>query len=152
MGKPLPVDTLKARDSWRANGHTEMPRDEVAAPDRPDWLDPEARAEWGRLVPLLEKRRTLSRESRGVLAGLCQHWSLYVRACERLNELMIDPDVAGMDLRRWTAIANESYKHYLKSAQEFGLTPASWSRVQIPPEPEKTDDDSLRYFDGAALG
>jgi len=137
---------LKARGSWRAEGRLAEPTDEVVVPTCPDWLDKEGRAEWRRLAPLLKRRRTVSKAARGVLAVLCQNWSLLVRAGRKLNELLEDPESDQKAVRRWAVLSNEATKNYLRAAAEFGLSPAAKARVRPAEAPEKEDDDAERFF------
>lgn len=144
---PLPTEVLKARGTYRKDRRPGEPGDEVDAPDCPEFLDGEGRAEWERLVPLLLERRTMSLAAAGTLAGMCQNWSLFVEASKRLNALIVDPKAKAMDLRRWSTLAHETYGHYLRAVQEFGLTPASKAKVQASPAKAKKDDNGKsRYF------
>lgn len=126
---PAPTRVLEARGSWRAKLNKGEPQDEVALPQCPDWLDEEGKAEWKRLAPLLKKRGTVSKLARGVLAGLCENWSLFVGAALRANEALKDGSDP-LKVRRWSITADAAYRAYLRAALEFGLTPASKTRVR----------------------
>lgn len=150
---PTPTETLEARGSWRANVRAAEPRDAVVIPDPPIHLDEEGMAEWARLVPLLERRRTISEVARGALAGLCQAWSVHVWASKRLNDERKKKRPKLMDLRRWASLSAESFREYMRAGQEFGLTPASKARVQAEGvSGDDGDGATLRFFDGSALG
>jgi P27 family predicted phage terminase small subunit len=45
-------------------------------------------------------------------------------------------------------IANKAWGEYLRFAQEFGLTPASRTRIQAP---EETDEDEFLTFMAGAM-
>lgn len=51
-----------------------------SAPAPPSWLDREAKAEWKRVVPELDRLGVLSRVDRAVLATYCSAWSKFVGA------------------------------------------------------------------------
>lgn len=53
---------------------------EVEMPDFPGWLWPEAKKEWKRIAPLLEKYGLVSQLEREPLVVLCQAWAKYVWA------------------------------------------------------------------------
>lgn len=143
---PTPRRILEARGSWRAKLAADEPADKVQVPTCPDWLDAEGRAEWKRLSPLLRKRGTVHRISRGVLAGLCQVWSQFVKASRELNRLLHDANADPLLIRRWSAISRESFTNYLRAAGEFGLTPASKTRVQVTGNHNASGDEKAKYF------
>lgn len=112
-----------------------------AAPDPPAWLDPEAKAEWKRVVPELERLRLLSRVTRASLVAYCVTWSVFVTATRQVQAegltieakqgLLAHPAVAiaraaGAELRRW--------------ATEYGLTPASEQKVKGSGDAVEEDD------------
>jgi phage terminase small subunit len=133
MGKrgpaPLPLSVLKARGSHHLtkNMIANEVQDSVELPSCPDWLDDLGSKEWHRLAPLLIERGTASLVSSGVLAGLCHQWSIFVRYSKLLNEHKQEHDLT--KLRRIASIAKEAYSLYLKSSAEFGLSPATKTRV-----------------------
>jgi P27 family predicted phage terminase small subunit len=116
------------------------PKPEIAAPTAPRWLNAEARAEWDRLVPDLLRLKLLSELDRGLLAGMCQWWSKYVRAERQLaREPILRKNrnhvlTTNVNL----AIAREAWAHYARAAAEFGLTPAARSRISVPTTPRES--------------
>jgi phage terminase small subunit len=60
-----------------ARNTTRLPR---GAPRPPDWLEPEARAEWGRTVRLLSQAGALSKAHRSALAAYCCLWAEFAAA------------------------------------------------------------------------
>ena len=112
-----------------------------SAPDPPSWLSREARAEWRRVVPELERLRLLSRVTRASLAAYCETWARFVEATRTIQRegltieakqgLLAHPAVGiasktGAELRRW--------------AVEYGLTPASEQKVKAGDEDDATPD------------
>ena len=65
------------------NGFEPEPRRK--RPKCPDYLDDEAKREWRRLVPILERMRVLTEADGLALAGLCMQYSTMVKA-QRLRE------------------------------------------------------------------
>ena len=86
MGKRGPAKTptsiLKLRDSWRAKGRTGEPEFEDGIPECPDWLRPEAKEAWERVIPRLAAVPGLLKAIDGnALARYCQTWAKW-RECE----------------------------------------------------------------------
>ena len=65
-------------------GHQKLnkaePHPAPVAPSRPEWLSPEAKREWSRIVPELERLGLLTIVDRGALTGYCQAWGRAVEA------------------------------------------------------------------------
>ena len=100
----------------------------------PRWLDPIARAEWRRLAPRLNRLELLTPADRALLASYCRAYSRLVQAerfLQKAGSLMFR--TAGGALKPWPAeaIANQAADTLRKVAAEFGLTPASRSRISI---------------------
>jgi len=97
--------------------------------------DAHALKEWARLSPLLESARVTTEADRGSLVALCQQWSQYLEATQRIR-------TSGMVVRTpndypmpnpYIAIANRALTHCVKLWVELGLTPSSRSRVTTTP-------------------
>src|SRR5687767_4838055 len=50
------------------------------APAPPEWLSPEAQAEWERVVPELSRLKLTKQADRAALAAYCEAWSTFVDA------------------------------------------------------------------------
>lgn len=99
-----------------------------SAPEPPNWLSPEAQAEWDRVVPELTRLRLIATISRATLIAYVQCWAQYVDTVERWERhAATDKQLndAGVQLRQW--------------AREFGLTPSSEAGLH-PPELPDLDD------------
>jgi P27 family predicted phage terminase small subunit len=147
---PTPTAILAARGSWRADERINEPQDAVAAPECPRWLKGEARKEWFRVVPILLARRTLSEADFGHLSGMCQWWGEYVNAVRRVRQLR--GTFAGHPIDHPRVLKSQAWKEYAKAAQQFGLSPASRTRVSAASG--KPTNDKSRFFGGqsAAAG
>ena len=100
------------------------PKPEVGAPDRPEILDPEARKEWARLTPELVRLGMVTPIDRMALTVLCMAWSEY---CESRQP------GAGKKFR------SAAFTQLVRILVEFGLTPASRSRIKVDAPPPKSD-------------
>lgn len=114
---------------------------DVELPGLPAWVQGEARAEYRRLGKELERYGLVSKIDRGVLVMLATEWGRYVWAEKRIAEVnALDPegergliDRTPNDYRVvsvYEQIRRQSQTMYLKLASEFGLTPASRTRVK----------------------
>lgn len=61
---------------------------EVEIPDCPAWVWPEAKKEWKRITPELEKYGLIAKVDRAALVLYCQAWGEYVWAKRRLAQEM----------------------------------------------------------------
>jgi P27 family predicted phage terminase small subunit len=111
------------------------------APAPPTWLSAEAKAEWRRVVPQLERLNLLKLEDRAALATYCETWARFVQATRmiqsegltiRANQgLLAHPAVAiartaGRELRAWCA--------------EFGFTPSAEGRLNVQGTADAEED------------
>ena len=86
MGKRGPAKTptaiLEKRGSWLAKTRTDEPQFEDGIPECPDWLRPEAKEAWERLIPRLAAVPGLLKAvDENALSRYCQTWAKW-RECE----------------------------------------------------------------------
>jgi P27 family predicted phage terminase small subunit len=115
-GRPLPLNEPKA-----ATGAPPMPLD----------LSPAAQMVWQELVPVLLSMGTLTTSDGDALAALCVQKALYQEAVEHYtrNGLVIQSS-QGMKKNPAVTIADAALKQYRALLGEFGMTPASRTRIQ----------------------
>ncbi len=139
--KPIPT-TLKLLhgNPGRRPINKDEPKPDLEAPDCPDHLDAEARAEWARIVGKLEPLGLVTHLDRAALAGYCVTWARWVEAERKLAELgLLVKTPSGYPIQSpYLAIANQAAKAMREFLTEFGLTPSSRSRVKGSP-PKKKD-------------
>ena len=111
---------------------------ERKAPPCPDHLDTMAKREWKRLVKILLRTRVLTEADGLALANLCQAWSTLVKAQTKLNEsgLLLKTPSGYIQQSPLLGIVNNCTDTVVKLSREFGLTPSSRSRLEVPPEPK----------------
>lgn len=105
----------------------------------PAWLKGEAAAEWKRIVPLLAARGVIGALDRGPLAGLCQSWGIYYEATRKVSALLANEAADAMEVRRYSATAEQALKAYSATAKEYGLTAASRARLNMDEKPSEND-------------
>jgi P27 family predicted phage terminase small subunit len=120
------------------------PQPAVVRPRMPKHLNDLAKKEWKRLCPLLERMRVLTEADGIALANLCFDYATLVQAQESLTKtgLLSKSGRSGMihqsPLLNVVAVTTDRVTRALR---EFGLTPASRSRIQMTDE--SVGDDEL---------
>ena len=139
--KPTHLKIIEGNPGKRPLNKNE-PKPEPGVPSRPDWLTREAKREWGRVVPALDKLRLLTLVDRAALAMYCQEWGRYVEAQAQLSKKAVTTTPSGYEQPSpYVSIARSSQKACASFCAEFGLTPSSRGRMSLPEQPE--DDDIL---------
>lgn len=142
--KPLPanVHLLRGNASKKplASLLDDVVRPDVEVPDAPAHLAGAALDEWNRITPYLLQLGLISQIDRAALTGYCDAWGEYVWACERIQALNAADDT-GERGRIWDTpsgykqisvtqqIRNRALDQMKQFLAEFGMTPASRSRV-----------------------
>ena len=112
---------------------------EPGVPECPAHLDEVARAEWARIVPLLDKARLITPAFRAIVAQYCVAWSRWTKAEEmiRFNATM-DPSGGGLvsetkngfsQFDHWFNVSNKAQEQLVKYAGLLCLTPVDSARA-----------------------
>lgn len=148
--KPAPpvLKLLGGRSPGRDSGGRKVappPPFVRAAPTPPTWLSTEAKAEWRRIVPSLDRMRLLKPESRSSLSAYCECWSMFVMATRQIAKdgLTIDAK-QGMLPHPAVGIQRAAARELRAWCAEFGLTPSAEGRLTIP---EAFDDGEESLLD-----
>ena len=148
MGKPGPAPTPTALRVLRGNPskrplNANEPRRKRGerAPTCPDCLEGPGRAEWRRLAPTLHHIGLLTPVDRGCFTIYCAAWGLFVDATKHLAEHgSVHRTPNGREHPSpWLSIQTQAGKTLHRMGCEFGLTPASRSRIAV--EPKDTQDE-----------
>ena len=146
-GRPrIPTALKLIRGTQRADRmNPNEPKPAVDIPPAPAHLSDEARAEWERITPELAALGLLSRIDRASLAAYCEFWADFVQACamcatkEGQDRKVIKAATGTLIENPYYTIKKRSAELMHKFATEFGLTPASRTRINaVAPEPEKS--------------
>lgn len=124
------------------------PQPEASTPTCPTWLHREAKKEWKRIVPELEALGLLTQIDRAALAAYC---SAYAEWWEMEKDIQSKGRVQVTDtgyeaVRPSVGIRNRALDTMHKFLTQFGLTPSSRTRINVP---EKREDNSNPF---AAFG
>jgi P27 family predicted phage terminase small subunit len=142
MGRRGPPPTPTALKILRGNPgrrplNLREPAPPSAIPSPPTHLDAVARSEWRRVVPQLAKAQLLTLVDRAALTGYCLAWSASVDATRKLAaSSTILTSVKGYPYQNPEVLRlNQALKQLLRFSQEFGMTPASRSRIEVDAPP-----------------
>ena len=139
--KPTAVKIAEGNPGKRKLNKRE-PTPPPGAPDRPTHLRGQARDEWDRIVPQLLNLGVLSKVDRTALACYCESWGTYLKARGKIER---EGEVVSGEVNPWLRIANEQKKLALRFLMEFGLTPATRSRLSVNTD-KKSAADELKSF------
>ncbi|KAF1084849.1 Phage terminase, small subunit [Sporotomaculum syntrophicum] len=141
--KPTHLKVLEGNPGRRPLNKNE-PKPKPVAPKCPAWLDKEAKHEWKRVAPELEKLGLLTIVDGTALAAYCQAYSRWVAAEKVLTtEGMTYETETGYIRQRPEVGIVQKYLNLIKLyCAEFGLTPSARSRMTLPGE-DKDDDDGI---------
>jgi P27 family predicted phage terminase small subunit len=126
------------------------PKAPKGVPEMPRFLNGEARAEWRRIVPVLCKMGVLTVADGKALAAYCSCYSQLAKAeaaiekfgliCATLDQVT---GVAELKVNPAVRIKSDALRQMKSFLIEFGLTPASRSKLKInanDDEPDALDD------------
>jgi P27 family predicted phage terminase small subunit len=145
--KPTALKRIDGNPGKRAINRTE-PQFAAKAPSCPRHLTPEARREWRRVTRELLDKNLLQVVDRAALAAYCQSWARWVEVEEKMAdpkfELIGVTDKGYEYVSPWLTVANQALKQMRSFLTEFGLTPASRTRIQVPEQAEHDEYDKYR--------
>lgn len=138
--KPTNLKLLEGNPGKRPIPQYE-PKPKPIRPKRPAWLDNEAKREWDRLAPELEKLGLLTTIDGTAFAAYCQSYSRWRQAEETLKKhgtVFKTPSGYIQQLPQ-VAIARNYAKIMREFCMQFGLTPASRSSIDLKPSTGEED-------------
>ena len=154
--KPDQVKRLEGNAGNRPlKGTADAP--EVAIPPCPAIVaeDSLALQFWREQTHELKRLRLIAVINAPVLTAMCVHYARWLRAEQKLRKLESEVDETPngyLQQNPWLAIANKAHEQFMKAAQEFGMTPASFSRVvaqtggQLPLPLGDNEEDEFDRF------
>ena len=152
VAKPAALKLIEGRGNGRDSGGRLVPTAPAFVrlpPVPPAWLDGVALAEWERVLPELTRLDLTKELDAGLLAAYCRTWSLFVKACELIDEhgLMVVNTGSNGAVQH---AANPAVGIQIKAvaqlnalAAKFGFTPSDEQRLTVNPPPI---DDEFNPF------
>jgi P27 family predicted phage terminase small subunit len=153
--KPTKLKKLTGNAGKRALNEKE-PTPPAIAPDMPDGLSKVAQQEWKSIVPQLERLGVLSRIDGKALAAYCHAFARWFEAEEEIAEygivvkepvLLMGAETGFYRHKKNPAVTiSEGAMKLMKSFLiEFGMTPASRSRLRVD-QPAGDEQDPFEKF------
>ena len=149
--KPTRLKLLQGNPGKRALPKNE-PQPATGIPTRPEWLSPEAKREWNRVVPELARLGLLAQVDRALIAAYCQSWAMYVEAMADIKEngTTFTTNRGYQGPRPSVAIAARMLDKLNQLSTKFGFTPSDRSKMSMP-EP-KQEDPFAEFLNRKAAG
>ena len=118
------------------------PKPNINIPSPPDHLSKEALIEWDRITPILYNLGLLSDLDMVALAAYCQAYGRWTQAEMELkgSGIIIKTQNGNVIQNPLVGIANQAMLQTHKFLVEFGLTPASRSKVSANKQDDKKAD------------
>ena len=125
------------------------PKPNPLAPEPPDWLDELALREWHRLAPKLERLGLLTETDYIAFGNLMQEYSdmiklrLFIREQGNTYEYTNVKGMTNTTVRPEAMQLEKKIANIKTLCVEFGLTPSSRSRIQVPGQEDADDMEQL---------
>ncbi len=147
--KPIPtaIKQLEGNPGKRPLNKNE-PKFEKAAPKCPAWLDSEAKKEWKRMSKSLEAIGILTKVDTASFAGYCQAYARWKEAEEFLTKhgTIFKTPSGYIQQVPQVSIAQTYLKIMKDFCSEFGLTPASRTRLHVDIEGDNKSVDEMELL------
>ncbi len=133
--QPAKLKLLNGRSDGRDSGGrpvTQAPGFVRLPPEAPEWLPAEARAEWDRVVPELQRLELTKPIDRAALTAYVLTWDRMVRAQKEIEDdggSVLGENSQGRVRHPAIAVIEAASKELRAWAHEFGLTPSAEQRV-----------------------
>lgn len=128
-----PAQAKVLRGNFRADRHSHGPKVPAGTPKCPVWLPKAAKRYWKDIAPQLERAGLISVLDGATLTAHCDSVGRYEEVTRRLIDVDEMLEKTPNDFLVQSAlftIRNKLWDQVLRSAQEFGLSPAARSRVK----------------------
>lgn len=129
------------------------PQPKKNMPKAPKHFSPLALEEWDRIVQELYDLGLMTNLDRAALVAYCEFWEAYVKSAEKLQKmgLVITTQAGNQVENPYFSIKKRAAELMHKFLIEFGMTPASRTRISATPlgKPDEKDGDTQeeqKYF------
>ena len=130
--KPTSLKLLHGNPGKRpiSDREPKPPKGETTCPKH---LDAPAKTEWKRISAMLTTMGLLTKVDRTALAAYCQVYSRWVQAEDKVRKMGMVVVVGNKHLQKspYLSIADKCLEQMLKYMTQFGLTPASRTRIEV---------------------
>jgi P27 family predicted phage terminase small subunit len=147
--KPTPTNIKRLEGNpGKRPFNTKEPQPKRTAPECPDWLLPDAQDEWKRLASPLENLGLLTEVDMTAFAGYCQAYARWREAEEFITQhgTIFKTPSGYVQQMPQVSIAQQNLKIMQSFCSEFGLTPASRSRLQVESKNQTESCDEMAFL------
>ena len=146
--KPTTLKRLQGNPGKRRlNGSEPQPDAPEYVPRAPRSLGDEAKKEWRRATRYLHRAGLYTHVDRAALMAYCAAFGRWVEAERKVEEtggpVLTSAETGNLYQNPWLHVANKAQEQMKRWAAEFGMTPASRSRVHVTPKPQQDELDKL---------
>ncbi len=129
----------------RPNDQEPEPPSSPTVPVCPEWIGDYGRALWAQQAPISHQIGTLTDADVPAFTAWCEAWDTYRRAVEALRESLTHvTHTNGETARPEATLRKQALADWTRLAAEFGLTPASRTRIKAhPPSPHVDPVDAF---------
>lgn len=144
--KPTAIKMAAGNPGKRPLNNRE-PRFSAERPTPPKHLDAVAKAEWRRIINILGDQGVMTLADRAPLAAYCIAYARWAQAEENVRKYgtVLKSAQGGMFQSPYLSVANKAMEQMVKLSSEFGLTPASRTRIQAEPLDANEDLTELLF-------
>lgn len=147
--KPTIIKEMEGNPGKRPLNRNEPKPQKDKSLTPPKWLGAEAKKEWRRVVPELDRLGLYTMLDKAILEGYCRAYAKWKEAEQFIMEHGVsykipkkdaDGKVVSIYVAQWpeVAIAKQSLDQVRAFCSEFGMSPSSRSRMSLPGD---KDDD-----------
>ena len=131
--KPTKLRILQGNPGKRPLPKAE-PQPTIGIPTRPEWLSPEAKREWTRVVGELAELGLLAKIDRALISAYCQCWGMYVSAIRAIDcyGMTFETPNGYIAQRPEVGIALRNLEKMNQLSAKFGFTPSDRSKMAMP--------------------
>lgn len=131
--RPEPAQAKILKGTFRKDRHQHGARVDQRAPKCPVWLPKHAKRYWREIVPHLEQAGLIALVDSAAFSAHCDSVGRFEEVTRKLQTLddTVDKTPQGYEVQSALfTIRNKLWDQVMRSAQEFGLTPAGRSKVK----------------------
>ncbi len=147
--KPIPTNIRKLRGNPGKRAYnTREPAPPPMKLSCPSELKGEARKEWFRITKLLSQYRIVTALDRTALIAYCVMYERFVDAQDKVREVgvLVKTPNGYPVANPYYAVLTSSLKQLHAMLVEFGMTPASRSRIEVTEGGEEAGKGKGRFF------
>lgn len=151
---PKPSEQKKLEGTYRKDrAARNEPKPKVMIPRAPEWLNVVALKEYKRVAKILVATRVLTEADSTALAAYAFQYDkwLEAEAMVKVEGAVLMSEKGGMYLNPWQGVANTAFKNMTVYLAQFGLTPASRTRIEAQPEDEQPKSLAEKLFASVSL-